>query len=707
MILSSNGWLKKKWKSFEQTGVSNPLMEKLFYYRDGQVLKTHLGHNAVMGLSPEITGYLVRILMTDPVLLLRLDDSFFEKWHASYMNTPMREENRQLKKISSFKKDAKAFLTILYNYVHEFGKTNETIDLLLSHMMMEIDDAKVVTEAYAQGLGIECTVTYYTDKDYKEAYTLVSNNFLEPGTIRPLFELIYLASSLETGLRSYLSCDTDYVMYREKYFAACKEVVIRKIVSLALYNGETHQLDIKMLPESLQKTVSCELKEFVDFYGSKFPDDEAYKAAFLELIENKKEHGIEYANDIYEITGSIDNCIAILKMLFGIEDAGGGSSSEQFFKVLHLLFDTDKRFIVSQKQEEQDCWNFTLSYFDDDTKSIQVSIEWDASGHADMEVTLPDDSCAEKFLNNLYYASEYLELFLLGMYSITLPEMLYYLQERKLLQTKEEFVHFFLTYSSAYGKKSTEIFEGNNIEWGFFFEYARDRNCISVAAFEAAIETGLKKEAKLGGFTDAVFGFFCNEGDFDGVQKVLNWVIGVPSNWFWDIVYSNLSSVEKKEAIKKIFEENLVRISAADMLSYVHKDSIDLLPVNEFGLNRCDDDGNSLIMLAFLKNKFLRFEILLKAGANLTIVNHYGQDLYQMLLNDVSRKEELLNDLQEYKDDNFNVMMKKTRRLLYVIKTLLAFQENEMSPDTRKTIETAYERLFADVKKKIAGPLPS
>lgn len=724
IIVSSNGSLKKEWDIVGKSGNENPLMKKMFNSLDDQIVKTHLGGNPVMGLSPKIIGQLVHIIYTDPALLLQLDEAFFQNWHASYMAMPMPEANRQLKNYKDhFKKEAKDFLKILQqSLVTENGK-QDAIDLLLSYMMMSVEDAGIVVTEYAKGLSIEYVPVYFTDQDYEEAKKNVLGNRLTEETIKPYLEQLIFFTGLLVGLRKYISCTTEYVTYKGNTFPMCKEVALRKLLSLILYNPETGRLDLQMLPEAVQKTVSQELKQFFAKYGDRAASEEEVMQAFLDLIENKLGRGIVYADKTYEITGEIDSGIAVLRMLFGIEDELKGSASEQFEQLLHLLFDSGKRSVKFDEDDDDGAferennlyqksdWKCIISFGkghaddDDNANAIKMVIHWsDEHGSLDV-VTLHNDIQAAASIHNLYVGGKVLNAFLLGSSDKSLPCMLHYLVAESILTTKEDFVLFFTEYRSQFGKNIPETFNDSEVDWQFFFKDCSKQVFVNVV--QAAIEMGLDKKASEDGVLRSAFLHALRNRDFDLMSIVCDYC-NPPNYFFSEICASDFSEDQKKELIKKLFVGGLFSDCIAYILHVLNAQSIRLLPQGSLGIDRADSRGNTLIMLAFSNDLFGspdKFNLLLKGGAKLDAKNDDGDTIVDLFLKEIRWMEERLKQpitLEEY--SGWDGLKCTFDRVLSYRDSIDLIPDDKMDPVVKEQLKNAYKKCaqnYRKFKKKI------
>lgn len=718
IILSSNGSLKKQWQLALQSGRTvSPLMKKLFNYQDGQILKTHLGGNPVMGLSPEIIGQLVRIMVIDSALLLKLDDAFFKNWHASYMATPMPEANRQLKKYTEhFKKEAKDFLKILKESVaHENGK-QDAIDLLLSYMMMSVEDAGIVATEYANGLAIPFEPLYYTDQDYEQAKNDVFTMSCTTESVKPFLEQLVFVATAQTGLRSYLTSDSGYAIYQNNSFSICKEVVIRKLLALILYNPSTSKLDLNMLPQNIQQTVSEQLKQFVCMYGDKPADDRQVVKAFLDLVENKVAEGIYYKSGTYEITGDISNCTAILRILFGIKNNFQGSARDQFEEVLALLFNNGQRSISADYDknplvhDEEFEYNFIIRNRADGD-FVRIVIEWDDE-HGLMDVVLPGDTCAAQVVSNVYYAGIALDTFLLGLYGMSLPRMLYFLEAESILEIEDDFIKFFSSYSSQFTKKIPEAFNTTQLEWQFFFENAIDQAAMAVV--EAAVNTGLDLGSEEGLLVEALE-VFCQEGNFRLVKKICNHIMNPTEYLFTQISGSHLSCKQKQYLVEKFLKRGLFSQDIYEILQVLDQESIDLLPQGEFGINRIDEKGNSLSILALTHYDFKGFLLLFEHAADLDIRNLEGMNFYDILLKQLSEMKEFLKKpitIEEYQAAQgygpCRSIKDKIDVLLELVQFMLDADSATVRADEKKRISDAYKdfsKTYRDFKKELLQPI--
>lgn len=718
IILSSNGSLKKEWDIVGKSGNENHLMKKMFNSLDGQVVKTHLGSNPVMGLSPEIIGQLVRIISTDAALLLQLDDPFFNSWHESYMSTLMPENQRFLKDNKKFKDKARIFLKALAHHVVTENGKQEAIDLLLSYLVMETEDRGVVAAGYAKGLGIEYVPVYFTDQDYEEAKKNVLDDRLTEETIKPYLEQLIFLTGLQVGLRKYITCTTGYVTYQGNTFPMCKEATLRRLVSVILYNPETGRLDLQMLPAAAQKTVSQELKQFVAKYGDRAASDEEVMQAFLDLIENKLGRGIVYEHETYEIMGEIDSGIAVLRMLFGIKDELKGSDSEQFEQLLHLLFDNGKRsfklddddddgaFERENNLDQKSEWKCIISSGeahaddDDDADAIKMLIDW-SGGHGSLDVTLHDDVQAAASTHSLYVGGRVLDVFLLGSSDTPLPRMLHYLVGESILSAKEDFVRFFTEYSSQFGKKIPEIFSDIEDDWEFFFENCSQQVCANVV--QAAIAMGLDKDANKEGILREAFRPGMKNRDFDLISTICDYGLNPPPYFFMDICASDFSEDQKKELIKKLFEGGLFRDDIAHIFYFLDAQSLRLLPEGQFGIDRADSKGNTLIMLAVSDNEkgaWDKFNLLLEVGAKLDAKNVDGETIGDLFLKNITSMDERLKQPitpEEYHSwDGLKYTFDRVLSYRYSIDRI---PDDKMDPVEKERLKNAYQKCAQDYEE--------
>lgn len=586
VILSSNGWLKKQWEMVEKNGNQDHLIKKLFNGLDGQIVKTHLGGNPAMGLSPEIIGQLVRIISIDTALLLQLDDAFFKNWHISYMNIPMPEKQRQLKNYKDyFKKEANRFLKILAAAT-ENGK-QEAIDALLCYLMMEREDAGVIVAGYARGLAIEYVPVYFTDRDYDEAKNNVCHNRLTAKSVERHLEQLLFFVNAQAGLDKYITYDLgSNVTYQGIIFPACKEIVLRQIINLIFYNPKIDQLDVQMLPKKLQGTLSEGLREFISMHGDKAaPDKEAMKN-FLNLIEGRGKEGICYKGGIYEITGEIGNATTVLKILFGIQQELPGSASEQFEQLLHLLFDDEKRAITVTTGLQG--WNFSLDCGGDFRSGI---IFWSGQ-HAYLDLLDNDAIRKGSLLFNLYLASACTGTFLPGMRHMGLPYLLKHLIDDSLLTTKADFTVFFDNNTSQFTKKIPEVFNDDEAGWFTFFMECSEE--IASNIMQAICEIDFVKQYTIGFFGGAISAAI-EKRDFGKVNNFMAQGLR-PIKFFIDnLSLSDFSADQKRALISTLIER------ASD--ESFNEGIVDILPyLKTVSLLETKDD-----FIAFFKNNRNRF----------------------------------------------------------------------------------------------------
>lgn len=634
MIDIANGSLEKKYDVARQSGDKNSLITKLFYTLDGQIAQTHQGGNFAMSLSPEIIGQLIRIITTDPTMLLQLDEDFLKNWHASYLAAPMPEEQRQLKNPKYFKDEAKDFLKSLKDQIKDEASKQKAIDLLLSYMVMDIQDAGIVAADYAKGLGIEFKPVYYTDEDYKKIGSILLNSSFTDDGIKKILEQCIFFFTNANGIEKYVNLNIQILVYEGKTFTSCKETVLRQLTNLILYNPKTESLDLNMLPETIQQSISPEFKEFILIHGKKIGDNKEAMQAFVDLIENKSSEGIQYKNGNYELTGDIENAVIILKMLFGIKANKEGLPIEQFKSILETLFTTKERNITFTVNAIGNL-NFEILSKNFATKG---ALDWGPQ-HGSLSVQV-DKGLDKQSIQKLFLAGKLLNKFLIKIS----PDLDNALQEVVYaLKTEHDYVTFFRNYADYCGQKIAEIFNKDVFKNRLvaFINQGKIETAINIT--KAMNDLGLNDL----GLNDEDF-LLQGVKSFSDINALL--VAGIkPSITILKIIDGkfNLTKNEKTILLKKLFEKGL---NQKDAIEFALKQPRKIPFLIDCGLNinYLNDQGITPLMQTVFDYNESTFKALLKAGADLSIHGSDGKTISDVLVDEI---EKVINLIKAKKID--------------------------------------------------------
>ncbi len=463
------------------------LAVELFHIIDEEVALTALASNAPVALSPEIIGDMVLMIKSGQLATFvkpkANDKAFLEKWHNYYkaVDIPLPVEDKGIKPLaefSKFKKSARFFLRALHECVVEDEQT--ALDVLLANLHQKVQDAPSIAEQtkmeeeYCQVLkpsGVKLEPYFMGDRRTviewysKERFTLET---IESEIENITFLVLALSSDPDVE-RIYQTSINYAVTYEEDRFPACQEGVITTLLRLIFYDPVTQELNLSMIPQAIQDSMSPELKKYITGYKKLGKANRAKAArALVPLIENVP--GVKYCRTSptgarYELDGSTQNTVDLLKTLFGIrDDQVTGKRAEELKSIFDLLSTADHVLTLEFLENDQtphgdghptDRDSFALTLQTPEFAALtEISLDSEHGESSFPGITTVGYS--NEFIRNLWLAGKVTNQFLLGVCDLPADILLEKLISESLLQTKDDFLYFFKNYTNAFEEPLTQ-----------------------------------------------------------------------------------------------------------------------------------------------------------------------------------------------------------------------------------------------------------
>ena len=480
------------------------LAVELFHInRDEVVALTALASNSAVALSPEIIGDMVLMIESGQLATFvkpkANDKDFLKMWHDYYMKIPLALPAdaggiKPLTEIAKFKKSARIFLRIL-NECTRIEKQS-ALDLLLAHLDQKVQSAPSIAEQmemvkeYNQVLdpSSELKLTPYYVGDKKSLFTRYRNENFTLETIESEVENItFLVQALfrDPDIERIYQTSTNYsVMYEGDLFPACQEGAVETFLRLIFYDPVTKELNFSKIPQALQDSMSQALpgslpralKDYIETYGQLGKIDRvSAKKALLALIENVS--GVKYCRTSptgarYELDGSTQNTVDLLKALFGIrDDQVTGKRAEELKSIFDLLSTPDHVLTLEFLGNDQtpyrdgqpaDRDSFALTLQTPEFVA-QAQARFDAQHGETSFPGVTTGGYTHRFLLNLWLAGKVTDQFFLGVFNFTTEALIDSLIISEGLQTKDDFRFFFKNYTSTFDKAFTRPFTAEEV----------------------------------------------------------------------------------------------------------------------------------------------------------------------------------------------------------------------------------------------------
>ena len=364
-----------------------PILQSLFYQNpvDQKISVTQNDKSVVRALPPTGIAYLLYnySLPADKTK----DDALIEQWYQKYAT--LQDQINEPFSRGSFGKKARQFLKN-FRTMAQTIKPEQLSSILLTVLFKNAYDKKDLQE-FATECGVTLPAESYTEEDFLAFEEKFQKKEFHSLSCQEFEQFLYWFSvkqgsrvaAYNTELLKAPSVSCGYKGQPAR--ALCVEESIRTFFNTLLYNPDTKQLDISLLPSKIQSSCDHKLVQFIQKYKTlekNVQKDTESAQDFLDLVSDKP--GIlYYQGKNYELDSCLKNTLNLLKYLFGLPTI-------KSYKELGDELCTDTRTITFTEDVANRKVTFGIYKKDEKIFMIELALCLD-SGHAFSVFTRDDN----------------------------------------------------------------------------------------------------------------------------------------------------------------------------------------------------------------------------------------------------------------------------------------------------------------------------